>query len=81
MANGNWFVVFAFIKCCYIHSATLDRVVCGLLADEVIASSKEQTPFIDDDDASDAHASQTVQMLRAIKHKSFATVCCSFMWC
>lgn len=53
-------------------SANLDRIVAGVLADDVMEACKEQIGVVDGDD--EAGASQAIQVFRALRHRNVAAV-------
>uniref|UniRef100_A0A914PX59 Uncharacterized protein n=1 Tax=Panagrolaimus davidi TaxID=227884 RepID=A0A914PX59_9BILA len=55
-----------------METANLDRIVTGLIAEEIIEGCKEQIGIYEYSD--EAGANQATQMLRAIKHKNLAAV-------
>jgi len=61
--------------CVYVwqmETANLDRIVTGLVSEEVMEACNERSEIYDGDD--EAGANQAMQMLRAIKNKNLAAV-------
>ena len=61
--------------CVYVwqmETANLDRIVTGLVSEEVMDACNERSEIYDGDD--EAGANQAMQMLRAIKNKNLAAV-------
>lgn len=52
--------------------ANLDRIVTGLVTEDIMEACKEQIGLTDLED--EAGASQAIQMLRALKNKNVAAV-------
>lgn len=61
----------------FLNLANLDRIVTGLITEDVIEACKEQIGLADIED--EAGASQAVQMFRALKNKNVATVFLNFI--
>lgn len=55
-----------------IETGNLDRIITGLVADEIMEACSEQFGINYDDTEDEAGASQAVQMIRALKHKNVA---------
>lgn len=62
-------------ECVYVwqmETANLDRIVTGLVSEEIMEACNERSSSYDGDD--EAGANQAMQMLRAIKNKNLAAV-------
>ena len=55
-----------------IETANLDRIVTGLVTEDIMEACKEQIGLADVED--EAGASQAIQMLRALKNKNVAAI-------
>lgn len=55
-----------------IETNNLDRIVTGLVTEDVMEACKEQIGLVDVED--EAGASQAIQMLRAMKNKNLTAI-------